>query len=605
MQGGLKQNENLQSNMKILFDQFKRYRETIFWLYRNVLRRYPGKMILAQITNFLGPTLMGGSMALLVFFVHKLEKNVPITIKYLPFTFTPRDPVDFTIVVVTSGLVLLGSGLVTLWSNSINVRLAIQFALDQSRYILALNGGRPFKNSDPSKNPYPKDVQNRSKSIVAMARGIKPLLQVFQPLFQFLFSFAALAYIDFIFTALIFLGVLPSMYFQYVINYKASKNEDRRGPTLKNMQARITSLLDNMAFAPQINQSAMSFLEKAYAREEITELPEFYINRILARPKSQAISNILTAVLLMGIVSFLGINALQGDITWALMLGYLAFARTGMMALRKLIGTITGFARHYTNTRKTFDLVESWPGQKQFEKNILKIGTADGEVSPGDLKVAKIRRGEVLSVLSPVPLSRFNTYAYADALGSHRSVNKKMLWGAMVCIPDALDSCPGASLRELLNISHSMSKDQVLQKAKKFQNGIVLSHLDVDALLEADTWGQLPIAFRCHLLLDQGARENGDVIIVENSVLASAEEWYRDEWLGKMATRFLIVRHDDSVSIGGWGEGKVLAMRTDRSTALMSVDWMRNKINELNVWFDAVRSSEKSDAFLDDDDDDE
>jgi ABC-type multidrug transport system fused ATPase/permease subunit len=508
-------------------------------------------------------------------------------------------------VVVTSGLVLLVSGLVTLWSNSINIRLAMQFAMDQSRYILTLKGGRPFKNSDPSKNPYPKDVQNRSKSIVIMARAIRPLLQVFQPLFQFLFSFAALVYIDFIFTILIFLGVLPSLYFQYVINYKASKNEDRRGPTLKNMQTRITSLLDNMAFAPQINQSGMSFLEKAYAREEITELPEVYINRILARPKSQAISNILIAVLLMGTVSYLGINALQGDITWALMLGYLAFARTGMMALRKLIGTITGFARHYTRTRKTFDLLESWPGQKQFEKNILKIEPANGEVSPGDLKVAKIRRGEVLSVLSPVPLSRFNTYAYADALGSHRSVNKKTLWGAMVCIPDALDSCPGASLRELLNISHSMSKDKVRQKAKKFQNEIVLSDLDVDALLEAETWSQLPIAFRCHLLLDQGARENGDVILVENSVLASAEEWYRDEWLGKMAARFLIVHHNEPVSVGSWGEGKVLAMRTDRSIALMTVDWASQNIDDLTQWFDSARISENGDGSLDDDDDDD
>ena len=160
-------------------------------------------------------------------------------------------------------------------------------------------------------------------------------------------------------------------------------------------------------------------------------------------------------------------------------------------------------------------------------------------------------------------------------------------------------------MRELLNISHSMSKDKVRQKAKKFQNEIVLSHLDVDALLEAETWSQLPIAFRCHLLLDQGARENGDVILVENSVLASAEEWYRDEWLGKMATRFLIVHHNEPVSIGSWGEGKVLAMRTDRSIALMTVDWATQHIDDLTEWLDSARISKNMDGFMDDDDDDD
>jgi len=594
---------NLRVSWKAFSDQFRRYLQTVFWLYRSLFKRYPVKIVFVQAANFLGPTSMGSALGLLIYFIHKMEKNTQFSLHYLPFTIEPRDPKNFTLFVLFIGIILLASSLITFLADVIGNRLAIQFALDHSRFLLTLRGGRPSKNIHPEESPYPKAVQNCSKNVVGMIRAIKPLLQLFQPLFSFLFSFAAMVYINFILTIGFVIIALPSLFFQYRINYKAAKNEENWGTSHKNMQRSIISLIDRMAFAPQINDSAESFLKTAYAQKSIKKFPEVYYTRIMARPKSQMVSSILISILLLIIVRYLGINALEGKITWALMLGYIVFARSGMTSLRQLMGITTGFARHYPTTRKAYDLIKSSPEKTKLYNNTFRIRCTHIE-SPGDLKLIKLLRGKVLSILSPVPITRHNIYAYVDALGSHRSINKKKLWGTIVCIPNAYHYCPGASLRELLELSSSIEIGKVHKAASYYDSEIDFSQINVDSLLDETTWRQLPVGFRCHLLLEQGVKNDGDVILVEHSILEKAEEWYRKYWWEKVSNRYVIVRHNTPDSLGHWDENSVMVMRPDRVTALMSVEWAKTNIELLNIWINDSKSltTEENDHDLDDDD---
>ncbi len=582
--------------------QFQRYAQTIFWLYGSVLRSRPGTTLLALSTNLLGPVLMGGALAFLVYFAGLMESNTPLDTEFLPVSLDPRDPQIFILVVVISGLTMLVSGLIMFWASCVSIRLATSFARDQSISVLSIDGGRPWRKADPVPGPYPDDVRRCSTGIVVLARAMRPLLQLIQPLVIFLFSMAALIYINPHLTAVMAVIALPSMFFQYRINYSAAKNQEMMGPALRKMQKSIASLLDSLANAPGISPKTAAMLENAYNQEKIRELPERYVIRILARPKSQLVSSMVIAILAVIIVSWLGAGALKGNIAWSLMLGYVIFARTAMFGFSKLLATVTGFARHYLRARRAYELLTSWPGQKRLDAGVIRLRPSNRN-NPGDLKSIHFKRGRVIGALSPVPFTRYNTFAWADALTSE-DVHREHTWGAMACVPDALFSCPGGSLRELLGMDPDLPAQQVRQAAARLEGGTDLSQADVDAVLDADTWKTLPGIFRCHVLLDMGVRAEADIVMVEHRVLKGAGKKYLENWWTRAAHRFVMVRHTNTDHIGSWGEQTLMAMRTDRETALMSADWAKNNAQALNAWFAQAKTSDTGEDDFDPADDD-
>ena len=592
------------NGQKLLTQQFRRYKSTVFWLFREFFRRYPTTVALALTGNFVGPMLMGSALAGMIHLVGRMEKNRPLVIDWLNLTLDLRQPQNFALMIGVAGLMMLISAIIIFFSNRIIIYLANMFAIEQSRVTLTLGGGRPARNADPEEGPYPRDVSRCARSIVGTARAVRPLLQVFQPFSLFLFSLFALFYINAGLTGVVFLVVLSSLVFQYQINLTAAKNEESLGVASRKMQKEIKTLLDDLAMAPRISDSMAKALKKSYDRDAIREFPARYKTRILARPKSQLVSNILVALLAVIIVSFLGIKALNGHMGWSLMLGYIIFARTAMVAMRNLMGTITGFARHYPRSRKANTLLTSWPGPQSFDADMFTVPRNDKE-SPGDLKSVKFHRGEVLGVLSPVLFTRYNTYAWADVLSPRRRANRENLWGAMVCVPDAIRSCPGASLRELLGLPATVDASAILQAAMDLGNDADLSGVSPDTPLDAGAWKQLPRFFRSHLLLAQAAQTSGDVVLVEHKILKAAQAAYRKTWWEKMAGRYVIVRHQSPATLGAWDEKTVLAMRTDRKTALMSVDWAKEHADTLDQWFAATAPTEgeADDAGMSDEDD--
>ncbi len=578
--------------------QFRRYKQTVFWLYREVFRRRPGTALLALATNFVAPVLMGSALSLLIYFANLLESNKTLDLSPLPLVLQPREPFDFGLMVACLGLLMLSSGLVLLWANQITIRLAVRFAQDESQSVLTLQGARPWRGQDPSPGPYPKDVQRCAAGIIPMARAIRPLLQLFRPLFLLLFSLAALFYFNPWLTLIVILLVLPSLLFQYRINFTAAKNQELMGPALRKMQKGINKQLELLGPAPwpKHSQSLARELQDTYSRSSINELPERYITRVLARAKSQAVSSILIAVLSVIIVTHLGISALGGQISWSLMLGYLAFARIAMTSLRNLLGMVTGFARHYPISRRSFELLSSWPGPRRLQAKELKIRRNHRE-SPGDLKQYNFQRDEILAALSAVHFTRYNTFAWADALAYKGGIDRQTLWGAMDCIPDATHASPGASLRELLAMPLELPESQIREKATGLDFQADLSQIDVDAVLQKELWETLPLAFRCHLLLDAGARTKGDILLLEHTLLQGAQEAFLKNWWPRVSKRFLLVRYPNISQLGHWGENKVLALRSDRITALMTVQWAKQNRRLLRTWMGEAKHLEEEEDF--------
>jgi len=575
--------------------QARRYAQTVLWLYRAVFRFRPWSTAIAIGANVGGTLLKGASLTLLVYFASMLESDTPLILERLGIILQPREPGGFAFMVVLIGVLLLAGGIVVFLANRMNIRLAVEFALDRSREVLTLSAGRPSRNIDPVAGPYPKEIDTRAKGVIVIARSIRPLLQLFQPLLLLLICLAALLYIAPFLTALLVLLALPSLLFQYLINYTAAQNQKLMGKAQRKMQKGVTALLDSLALAPKVSKSEADVLTAAYTGEEIREYPERFVIRVMAQPKSQAVSDMLITVLAMIIVIYLGISALTGQISWALVVGYVVFARVGMTSLRGLLGTITGFARHYPRARKTYELLTSGPQESVFDQDKFRIRRSDLD-SPGDLKRIELQRGDILGVLSPVPFTRYNSYAWADALSAFKNTDRKKLWGAMICIPDARNKHPGGSLRELLILDPGLAAEEVQKALAGLVSGADFdpADIDVDAPLDEQAWKTLPGSLRCHLLLEQGVRSGKDILLIERQILARAEAEYLKKWwtAAEAAGRFVLVRHNKPATLGSFGEKAVLAMRTDRARAIMSPEWAKLNFDALSAWFAAARVTE-------------
>ena len=591
---------------KDLSAQAKRYVQTVFWLYHSVFSFRPWTTILTVGCNVVGVLLKGAALTTLVYIAHKLESGTPLSIEQLQITLQPRESEGFVILVLFTGLLLLVGGVVAFLANQWTVRLATNFALAQSRRVLALNAGCPSRNPDPSEGPYPQEINSRAKGVIVVVRAIRPLLQVFRPLLFLLISISALLYMAPFLTFILILVVLPSLLFQYLVNYTAAQNEKLLAKAQRKMQRTIISRLDALAWAPWVGQSEDQALSAAYSSENITEYPERFITRTMASPKSQAVSDMLITLLAVIIVISLGVAALKGQISWAMVAGYVVFSRMAMTSLRGLLGTITGFARHYPVVRKLYELLTSPPEESCLDLPGLRIRRSS-RTSPGDLRSLRLKRGECLGVVSPVPCTRYNSYAWADALASARNVHRNELWGTMICIPDARRKRPGGSLRELLVLDPEVSAKEVLKAAAELnpESEDDMSHIDVDAPLAARTWHSLLEAMRCRLLLAFGAQAHKDILLVEHQVLNCAHPDFVTSWWRQVSDRFVIVRHKGTNTLGRWGEKAYLAMRTDRARALMSSSWIEQNRPALKEWLAQAEERESEDelSLMDDDDD--
>jgi hypothetical protein len=223
----------------------------------------------------------------------------------------------------------------------------------------------------------------------------------------------------------------------------------------------------------------------------------------------------------------------------------------------------------------------------------------------GNINAIQLHRGQVVGVLSKIPLTRYNLFAYADVIGSDQNIQTQNLWGTMVFVPDTLFDSPGGSLRELLDLKKDVTNELEKREIEKIFQRPDLIKIDMDKVLDEKSWKALPKTFRCHLLLDIGARTEGDILLVEHNVLLCAQGWFIKKWWESIANRFVIVRHTNPETIGEWGEKHAIAIRNDRSTVLMSTGWAKNNTNVLKSWFDKWESKDDPKDNLSQSDSDE
>lgn len=543
--------------------------------------------MLALITNVCGVTLQGGALSLLIFYASRMEAGTALT--WGQVHLETREPQTFLAVIGVLALLLLTSAGLLFLGNRMMTIAALKCAGYASRQTLAAEGVRPPGDPDPSKNPFPDQVAGRVVSLIAIARAVRPLLQISNPAVMFAYSVVVVVYIDVLVTLLLALIVVPTLFLQYVVNYRAAENQEKMGIANRRANQGLKELLNRMAWAPRLGESQMNALEVEYEKPRIRELGDRFAFRMMASSYSTLISDVVTAIAAGIVTAYLGLQALSGELAWSLFLGYLIFARLLLQSLRGVLAAITNFARFYPLVRKLYELLTSTHTVTPFTSPTLRV-VPRGRARIGNRKSARIKRGEPVAMISPVPVSRLNAYAFVDALIGKRSQQNAALRASCFWVPNALDSSPGGGLAELLGRPDANKRWELAASLDELKFGDWDPSEFMGGPLDEHQWSRIPRRLRAHILLTRSRFTEADLILLEAEVLREADEELVARFWTEMGGRFLVIRYPNPVSAGSFGDRIAVAMATDRSLSIMTVDWCQQNAGDIRSWLRARKT---------------
>lgn len=203
------------------------------------------RIVLALAANVAGVTLQGAALSLLVYYANLMESGESFSL--LRFNLETRDQATFLGVVAVIGAFLLVSAGLIFSGSRLITNIALDFASHCSQRVLALAAARPPHDVAPSEAPYPNRVSGRATGLVTIARAVRPLMQLSNPLAMLAYSIVVLLYIDPLLTFGVAMFVVPSLFFQYLVNYIAAQNEKRMPQARARSHRRIMRLLKGFA----------------------------------------------------------------------------------------------------------------------------------------------------------------------------------------------------------------------------------------------------------------------------------------------------------------------------------------------------------------------
>lgn len=571
--------------------QYRRYRETIYWLVSELLRFDSSSTLKAVVFNVLGGVLKAGALAFLLYYANLMEAGADISL--VGYSLEVRSETAFYVAVSVAMALLLGGAFATYSGSHAISSLSIAFAAYCSQNLITSSGGRPAGNPHPSLLTYPARLSGSVTGVVRLSRSVKPLLQATNPLATLIYSLFVLFYLNALLSLVVILLALLSLFLQYMVNYQSAQNEKQLMASRGRGLRRLNGLLEDSALIPRMYASAIARLRQEYGESAIGGFLHCYYQRLMAQPRSALVSDLLLALLSFLVVIYLGRNALLGNTGWAHFLGYLLFARISLQAFRGVLVSITGFARHYPRARRIYEYFSSLAGDGQPAATDINI-VARGKDTVGDRKRVKLQAGEPLLVLSPVPLSRFNLYAFIDAILGRKANKNNVLNVYSECIPRGLDAQPGGSLNELLAIPDSATE----ATASDYLRAVGLpAASNRDRLLTLDAWQQFSLKTRASILLQQARHTVAPLLLVDSAVLAASGPQQAAGWLQSMAGNKVVIVSGSLQDLQQYAGKVVVFMAQDRSVSVANTVWCEENMAAINAWFDGhLAESEEDEA---------
>ena len=564
-------------------DQYQRYRETLLWIVTELFRFDSKKTFLSILFNVTGGLFKAGALAMLLYYANLMERAMPISM--LGFSWDSRSESVFFLAIFAALVLLVCGALAVYFGKNINYVLSIAFASHCSKVVLCATGGRPERNPCPTYENYHPGIKSGVTGIIGLVRGVKPVLQVSNPLSTLLYSLVVLFYLNSLVTLVVLVLALASLLFQYKVNFHAVQNEGALFESRKAGKEVLGSLFDDLVLTPKIYPSRAEWIDREYRHSAVNDFMQRYYQRVIAGPRSALVGDMLLAILLLLVVGYLGGQALAGKSSWAHFLAYLLFARVSLLAFRGLLVSITGFARHYPRVRRIAEFYKSLNTTACRDIGPLVVSVR-GKDRIGDRKKVKLNPGDPFCILTKVPLTRFNLYAFVDAIAGRDVESSNRLCAGTACITRGVGAMPGGSIDELMAIPETASAEFRTDSYKliglKYEAGMT----DMSALLSDAGWRELPDQTRACLLLEQAKEDTARLVLADAAVLAKCGDAYMGKWRAALGGKFTGIVSDDTRVLSEFDCKFAVLMASDRSVSVATAPWCLDNPALIDAWFD-------------------
>ena len=450
-------------------DQFQRYRQTSLWLLAALWKTNHKKFLSTILSSFTGVILHAGTLSGLLFYGSLMESNS--TIDLLGSTYAARDQFVFVIVLAISGLILATGSWFKYFGARSNIELCAQFAIECGKRILE----RPWVVMDGplhvGLDRYPAELARLLTGVRKLARGAKPILNLATPLTTAIYAMAILLYLEPLLTLVLISIIAPSLLLQYLINYNATQNEKVLKASSQPASMEIRAIINDVTHLDPDSKGYRARLDDSFRNPSILLQIEAFIFRKIATSKSGLVSDILLAIIAVGLMVHLGSQALAGETTWVKFLTYLVFARIGLRMVGAMFAAVTSFARHYSWVRDASYVVSGTlarpPPAQSFSREI-KFNKVRG---PKHLRAndAVFKTDRPVLLYSTSPLTRFNlsffSYTIGQAIGKTGQLLLQSVYFGNCSEAGKVDKLQGSShRRQRKNTRKSDSKGAARSK---------------------------------------------------------------------------------------------------------------------------------------------
>jgi len=391
--------------------QFQRYFGALVWLIRQSISIRPAGIPLIIINSVAGVGFIGLALLVLLRYAMLMEAGQPFP---EPFADWPvRDPVTLTAAGLI-GMMCLGIGSTLIFlAKRATVHLAYELELFiRSRTI------RSFGISLPQESAYTSD--RRLKACLVQIQGgdgrksaivCRWMFDGVVPVAVIIAGASALVWLHPTASMLIAVVTAIALIFYYLINrgaVSATRRFEALSPAAGAGSRQLLADGEKSASrsGPDIDPDQFGNIEAATAA---------FRDRFMAAVRSELVGYLLLAVVVSSLVVYLGRQALQEELPWAALIGYLLILRITLGGVRQLFNLLARYSRFYTSVQRVHACLSSEPSNVFENLKWLPVPRSQ-KLAPDDFpRRVRLRPGDKAVISMPVRVSRYSVGLIAEA----------------------------------------------------------------------------------------------------------------------------------------------------------------------------------------------
>ncbi len=505
------------------FGAVSRYASAVRWLALTLWEAFRWRVVGAIGAALLGVSVVGVGLSVSLSYLQQMESDGALRVGAV--ALPARDETTLTIMVGIVLVTLLAGGGILFAAQRQIVRMAVELNHHvRMKIALAYGGELPTPADWRSERAVLKALwvlQTRdARRVAIVSRG---LLRNVMNVAIVAAGLVALFYLEARMT-LLFLGVLAvamvSYYRTNAVSARATRRYEAVAPgTRKGLHRLLGSFQTLSQPAP-----SRAELEAALDPQAVAEETDAFRDRFGAHIHAEFLGLAIMGVALAGLTAFMGREALAGTMPWTRLIAYVLVLRITLSGVQSTLKTFAFFSRFYPSIDRLNRFFAASNGSTNHEPLEALPLRASEALTECRQMTTSVRRGEVIEVVLPVPLSRYSLGLLAVVFAGDDPGRRRRLLGQTAMAAPLSVPPTGASLGSMLMLDGAW--DQRSLRELLGEHAVAVEHgigLDPNALVTQETWATLPSEARTRLVLVAAEVSQRPVIALDRRLTTREE----------------------------------------------------------------------------------